>query len=576
MLLVATYRQLDGKVPDFDHVMATPNNLYTFAQTDEGYRVHSVSLKNFRLCQLKLNDEMKQEEQEAVVQIQTAAAFDEHEDGDDKKTKEKEKEAGFKEATTSRKKKKQQQKKKKKGVKRLLEDCKGEATIESMPSVAVAVPSSSTSVASSSSSKKSIISNEPENEDLLEENLANDGPLGKVDLIYAALLLPPTEKAVQVLLLSIEGFYRCTLSPSIKLELLFNRDQIIEAFREGADEVFIYFTKCIAFDQATSTVYIKAAIQRITEDRTGSGRQERTVFDHLITYQLDTELDKSGGSPVGRLGILELLYEGAKGADYDPETLLQQVKCIALWKRKLFMLLETKIEDERSENDGEPQIDDGETQIENEGSENDGEPAFRNSLYTCAKMVSSGGGCHLLQNTFTLITLQLQMIIHLDEGNRWEVVDTADLPINESCPPMSAHKFKWVKRGPESQQLLGVLTCFEEYKEKDDGELLIKRKNFVNSVWSFDMETLQWSCLNTGKKAVRQRARDNTIEDGGEMKKVKTPSIEEMIIAANADGLWILPRIKDVVPLDHSATTEFFYVPLDHSATTEFFYVPLN
>ena len=50
------------------------------------------------------------------------------------------------------------------------------------------------------------------------------------------------------------------------------------------------------------------------------------------------------------------------------------------------------------------------------------------------------------------------MIINLEECNRWRVVDTAALPINESSPPMIANMFKWVQRWPEGQQLVGVFT----------------------------------------------------------------------------------------------------------------------
>ena len=64
------------------------------------------------------------------------------------------------------------------------------------------------------------------------------------------------------------------------------------------------------------------------------------------------------------------------------------------------------------------------------------------------------------------------MIIDIDEGHRWRVVDTAKLAINKSCLSMIANKFKWAQCGAEGQQLVGVLTCFDEFfkKKEEDGE----------------------------------------------------------------------------------------------------------
>ncbi|KAH9398904.1 hypothetical protein TYRP_018289, partial [Tyrophagus putrescentiae] len=195
---------------------------------------------------------------------------------------------------------------------------------------------------------------------------------------------------------------------------------------------------------------------------------------------------------------LELPHKAHEGKEKDPGELLQSDKFIALWKRQLFLLLKTPIK-----------------KLDKEGSFID-----YNRLFFCSKV----------------------MIINLEECNRWRVVDTAALPINESSPPMIANMFKW------------------------DGEgHLNRRKNVVNSVWLLNLETLKWSCLNNRKKAVRQRARNVAIADGGKLKKVTTPSINDMAIAANADGLWILHRRDIDVPLDpyHPVKTEFFYVPFN-------------
>ncbi|KAH9401563.1 hypothetical protein TYRP_016957 [Tyrophagus putrescentiae] len=60
------------------------------------------------------------------------------------------------------------------------------------------------------------------------------GPLGKVRLIAAAVLLLPTKKA-QVLVFAENALYRCTLAPYIKLKVLGNCKFIAEAFQKKAD-----------------------------------------------------------------------------------------------------------------------------------------------------------------------------------------------------------------------------------------------------------------------------------------------------------------------------------------------------
>ena len=95
---------------------------------------------------------------------------------------------------------------------------------------------------------------------------------------------------------------------------------------------------------------------------------------HLITYQLNSEdnhLEPGvGPSPVGKLARLELPYSGAKSADSDPEKFLQWARCIALWKRQLFVFLKTPISSFK------------------EFDEN-GISYAHNCLYICSKVVSS-------------------------------------------------------------------------------------------------------------------------------------------------------------------------------------------
>lgn len=90
------------------------------------------------------------------------------------------------------------------------------------------------------------------------------------------------------------------------------------------------------------------------------------------------------------------------------------------------------------------------------------------------------------------------MMTNLDEGNCWKVVNTVKLSISQdiSLPPVTS--FEWVQRGPGSQQLLGVFMRFDKKVEKNNQNHWIQRRNVLNSLWTLDLETLQWSCLNTG------------------------------------------------------------------------------
>ncbi len=164
------------------------------------------------------------------------------------------------------------------------------------------------------------------------------------------------------------------------------------------------------------------------------------------------------------------------------------------------------------------------------------------------------------------------MIIDIDEGHRWRVVDTAKLAIDKSCPLMIANKFKWAQCGAEGQQLVGALTCFDKFfkeKEEDGKDCRIRQKNVVNSVVSLDLETLQWRCLNTGKNEAKNSRRANAAAAAAadiysrQLKMVTTPFITRMTVVADDDELWILPRSEVDVPLDHLATVEFFYVRLN-------------
>ncbi|KAH9401484.1 hypothetical protein TYRP_016874 [Tyrophagus putrescentiae] len=248
-------------------------------------------------------------------------------------------------------------------------------------------------------------------------------------------------------------------------------------------------------------------------------------INDVLQEEADNHLEPGvGPSPVGKLARLELPYSGAKGADSDPEKFLQWARCIALWKRQLFVLLKTPI-------------------ISFKEFDENGISFAHNCLYICSKV----------------------MIIDIDEGHRWLVVDTAKLAINKSCLSMIANKFKWAQCGAEGQQLVGVLTCFDEFfkeKEEDGEDCRIRQKNVVNSVVSLDLETLQWRCLNTGKNEAKisRRANSAAVADiySSQLKMVTTPSITRMTVAANDDELWILPRSEVDVPLDHLATVEFF------------------
>ncbi|KAH9398892.1 hypothetical protein TYRP_018277 [Tyrophagus putrescentiae] len=105
----------------------------------------------------------------------------------------------------------------------------------------------------------------------------SQGPLGKVRLIAAAVLLLPTKKA-QVLVFAENALYRCTLAPYIKLKVLGNCKFIAEAFQKKADAknkkakveaegekkadnlISVTFSRVAVLDQASRTAYVKAII----------------------------------------------------------------------------------------------------------------------------------------------------------------------------------------------------------------------------------------------------------------------------------------------------------------------------
>ncbi len=137
------------------------------------------------------------------------------------------------------------------------------------------------------------------------------------------------------------------------------------------------------------------------------------------------------------------------------------------------------------------------------------------------------------------------MIISLDEGNRWRVVDTEALAVNQGVGLAAANKFNFVQRGPGGQQLLTVFTRFDEKEnkdKKDDKNYLMRQNNVVNSLWSLDLETLHWSCLNTGANSVSSATVSATDPLDGPMTKITTPSLDRLTITANANELLILPR----------------------------------
>lgn len=120
------------------------------------------------------------------------------------------------------------------------------------------------------------------------------------------------------------------------------------------------------------------------------------------------------------------------------------------------------------------------------------------------------------------------------------------LAVNQdiSLPPVTS--FEWVQRGPGSLQLLGVFTRFVKKMEKNKQNNWIQLKNVVNSLWTLDWETFQWSCLNSG--AAETVVVDLIIvvpltdELNGLMKEVKSLSLTQMTIFATAKGLVILPQ----------------------------------
>lgn len=373
---MATYNRFGRNAPVFTNVVATPNQLYAFAMTGQptGYKVHGVSLKNFGFFPLKLDDETKKA-QEAVVQAAIADAYPTSFDDIDDEGKKKKKNG--KGEGTSKSKKGAAKKKKKRGVKRPLENESNDEATEG----------------------------EEESTDLkalLEKNsVASDhwlprGPLGEVRLIAAVLLLP-TEKA-QVLIFAENALYRCTLSPTIKLEVLADGEQIAEAFRKRADAmkknkgktgekkvaerlISVTFSRAAVLDQASSTAYVKAVIRNEAVGGGGGGQigcRSSDTRHQLITYQLGhTETHKPGVSPVGKWARLELPYKAHEGRDKDPGELLKSAKCIALWKRQLFVLLKTPID-----------------KFDKEGN-----PIVFNRLFACFKVVSSSSSRKAYQST---------------------------------------------------------------------------------------------------------------------------------------------------------------------------------
>ncbi|KAH9395481.1 hypothetical protein TYRP_020801 [Tyrophagus putrescentiae] len=545
--IAATYQLFGRNAPVFTDAVATPEQLYTFAMTGKptGYKAHGVSLKNCHLYPLILNDEEKKK-LKATVKAYVSAAYPTNFGEPDGSGEEKTKGTSKSKKVAKRlkpKKKKQQKRVVKRPVKvDSTEEDSGEATTDSQATIentlsGSAASSSSTSVASSpaandddddddddnnddennDNNNNSSSSNEPKmnasQEMTLVQNYFPRGPLSEVRLIAAVLLLPG--KKAKALIFAENALYCCTLSPFIKLEKLSDGEQIAEAFREteGQGEDM----KTAVFDQATLTAYVKAVIRSDEVDDSGIG--SGGTRHQIITYQLNTE-DSSGVSP-GKWDRLELPNEPENGVDKDPGELLKSAKCIALWKRQLFVFLKTPIE-----------------KFDEEGN-----LIVYNRLFSCFKV----------------------MIISLDEGNSWRVVDTAALAVNKSIGLAPANKFKLVQRGPGGQHLLGVFTRFEE--DEDGEDYLNRRKNVVNSVWSLDLETLQWSCLNTGTEAVAGRA-NAAPADNRELKMVETPSLTRMAIAANANGLWILPRGDVDVPLEQHRKSapvkiDLFYMPLN-------------
>ncbi|KAH9395495.1 hypothetical protein TYRP_020815, partial [Tyrophagus putrescentiae] len=309
---------------------------------------------------------------------------------------------------------------------------------------------------------------------VLQENKRIQGKTFDENRIGA--VLPVSTQEDLALVLTDIDFYRFNRLPAFELAYVLCKNcffKVFSGYYGTTDERAQFehtFSKATVFDQSTLTGYVKA-----------SGIVNKAVDNNAI-HRILTFKQKM---KTGEWAFLKLPFESF----------------IALWKRRLFVVLKKPIN----------------------LCEEEGDSFVYRRMSICFKI----------------------MIISLDEGNRWRVVDTEALAVNQGVGLAAANKFNFVQRGPGGQQLLTVFTRFDEKEnkdKKDDKNYLMRQNNVVNSLWSLDLETLHWSCLNTGANSVSSATVSATDPLDGPMTKITTPSLDRLTITANANELLILPR----------------------------------